>query len=227
MRPSNKVNLSFHPTTSHLIRDGEGFLGAGEITAKIVGKTSKRANTPGGLNLGPTEKSQSQEKRTFASDGSSQPGFASSKVPTLEERVVYEHRPHDTKDPSEKPLMDSIDEGNDGEPLPEAAVADGTELFGAPADAAPSAAIDDRPPNSRPGQDEASEAEKAGVVARRQIRKHLAVQTGAKPHTLPTPMADIDPHGFEDPLDPDFFKDVWIATAVHNVSTLCHSFMRK
>lgn len=116
--------------------------------------------------------------------------------------------------------MDVIDENEGGgevEDVPEAAVADGTELFGAVADAAPSAAVDDRPPNSRQGQDEASEAEKSGAAARRQIRKHLAVKTGAKPYTLPVPKPEIDPHGFGDPLDPAFFKDVWMTTAAHNV----------
>lgn len=156
----------------------------------------------------------------FGSDGSSQPGFASSKVPTIEETVIAQHQPHTTEDPSKQPLMDVIDEndgGEDVEDVAEAAVADGTEMFGAPADAAPSAAVDDRPPNAREGQDEASEAEKSGAMARRQIRKHLAVKTGAKPYTLPVPKAEIDPHGFTDPLDPAFFEDVWMTTAAHNV----------
>ncbi|KAG8909007.1 Phospholipase D1 [Tulasnella sp. 403] len=205
------------------IEQGEycvGIYGASEALAKMVGKAGKHGqangDVNGGMNLGPSEKSQAAEKRTYGSDGSEQPGFASSKVPTLEERVVWEHRPREPEEGQDRPLMDAIEENPDSDNVSEAKIQDGTEMFGAPADAALSPATDDRPPNARPGQDEASEAEKAGAEARKQIRKHLSVKTGAKPHTLPTPRPDIDPHGFADPLDPKFVNDVWIATAVHN-----------
>lgn len=187
------------------------------MAAKTVQKATKHGGVSVQANVGTSKKSQAAEKRTVASDGSGQPGFASSKVPTLEEMVISEHRPEETEN-GDRPLMDSVDDGDDGGDIPEAMVADGSELYGAPADAAPSASIDDRPPNSRPGQDEASEQEKAAVAARKQLRKHLSVKTGAKPYTLPTPKSEINPKGFSDPLDPKFIKDVWIATAVHNVS---------
>ncbi|KAG8989163.1 Phospholipase D1 [Tulasnella sp. JGI-2019a] len=90
------------------------------------------------------------------------------------------------------------------------------ELFGAPVDAAPSAQVDDRPLNDQPGQMEASEAERAAVEARKRIRQHLSVKTGNKPFTIPAPAVEIDPYGFEDPMDDGFFKDTWMTTAVHN-----------
>ncbi|KAG9048406.1 Phospholipase D1 [Tulasnella sp. UAMH 9824] len=109
----------------------QALLGIGEATAKFVGKQTKQGLPDAVI---PSSKHKDEEKRVHGSDGSQQPGFASSKVPTLEEK----------------------------------------------------------------------------------LRKHLAVKTGAKPYTLPTPKPDIDPHGFGDPLDSRFWKDVWCATAVHN-----------
>ncbi|KAG8968175.1 Phospholipase D1 [Tulasnella sp. 425] len=203
---------------SVLARDvGEqALLGLGEATAKFVGKATKHGLPD---NPAPMSKHKDDEKRIFGSDGSQQPGFASSKVPTLEEKVVAEHLPKKREEGEDKPLMDAIDEGQDepaSDAVSEARVQDGGDLFGAPADAAPSAKEDNRPPNSRPGQDESSPAERSAVAARQQLRKHLAVKTGAKPHTLPTPKPEIDPHGFGDPLDPGFWKDAWCSTAVHN-----------
>ncbi|KAG8922064.1 Phospholipase D1 [Tulasnella sp. 417] len=190
--------------------------GLGEATAKFVGKQMKQGLPSTAV---PGSKPKDEEKRIYGSDGSQQPGFASSKVPTLEEKVVAEHLPKNREEGEDKPLMDAIDEGQDdkgGDTVPEARVQDGGDLFGAPADAAPSAKEDSRPPNSRPGQDDTSSTERSAVAARQQLRKHLAVKTGAKPHTLPTPKPEIDPHGFGDPLDPRFWKDTWCATAVHN-----------
>ncbi|KAG9016332.1 Phospholipase D1 [Tulasnella sp. 427] len=194
----------------------QALLGLGEATAKFVGKSTKKGLPDVAV---PTSKGKDEEKRIYGSDGSQQPGFASSKVPTLEEKVVAEHLPKNREAGEDKPLMDAVDEGKDeagSDSIPEARVQDGGDLFGAPADAAPSAKEDNRPPNARQGQNEASEAEKAAVAARQQIRKHLAVKTGAKPYTLPTPKPEIDPHGFGDPLEPRFWKDAWCATAVHN-----------
>lgn len=193
-------------------------LGIGEATAKFVGKQTKQGLPDAMI---PTSKHEDEEKRVHGSDGSQQPGFASSKVQTLEEKVVAEHLPKKREEGQDKPLMDAIDEGQDemgSDAVSEARVQDGGDLFGAPADAAPSAKEDNRPPNARPGQDEPSAAERSAVTARQQLRKHLAVKTGAKPHTVPTPKPEIDPHGFGDPLDTRFWKDVWCATAVHNVS---------
>ncbi|KAG9009262.1 Phospholipase D1 [Tulasnella sp. JGI-2019a] len=196
----------------------QGAYGVAEVMAKTAGSLAKHNKVTPNASIGVKQKAQEQEKRVFGSDGSSQPGFASSKAPTMEERTIAEHRPKEGEKGSDPPLMDVIDEGNEpqgGEAVPEAATMDG-ELFGAPADAAPSAQVDDRPPNDQPGQMEASEAERAAVEARKRIRQHLSVKTGNKPFTIPAPAAEIDPYGFEDPLDDGFFKDTWMTTAVHN-----------
>lgn len=52
--------------------------------------------------------------------------------------------------------------------------------------------------------------------ARNVLRKHLHHKTPAQPETLPVETPDIDPNRFHDPLDPKFWDDMWLATAVSN-----------
>lgn len=134
-----------------------------------------------------------------------------------------EHRPRATADKSERPLVDAlkIPGAKDGEPK-EATTPDG-EKFGAPADASSTAYTDDQPPHARSGDKDVSPEEQGAVQARSLLRKHLSVNVGAKPWAVPTPAPEIDPHGFQDPVCDEFFKDIWVAAAVHNVSIIfCH-----
>lgn len=157
-----------------------------------------------------------EERETYGRDGELEPGFASSKVPTLEEKTVVEKRPHETS--GDEPLAAALEtvEKPSGSTAPDqqsAKTKDG-ELFGAPADAMPG---DNEPPHARaPNKEDADDEEKAAVRARTLLRKHLAVSLGTKNWTIPTPAPVIDPHGFDDPVSDKFYKDVWIAAAVHN-----------
>lgn len=167
-------------------------MGPGEATAKFVGKGNEQSLPD-----------------------------ASWKVSTLEETVVAEPLFKKREDIEDKPFIDAIDEGQNGtgsDVVSEARVQARGDLFAAPADVAPSAKEDNRPPNARPGQDEFSAAGRSAVAARQQLRQLSAVKTGVKPPTLPTPKPEINLHAFGDPLDSLFWKEVWCATAVHNVS---------
>ena len=46
-------------------------------------------------------------------------------------------------------------------------------------------------------------------------QRRLSV-TKQSPYSIPTPAPDIDPNGLADPLDPDFYEDVWIRVAARN-----------
>ena len=93
------------------------------------------------------------------------------------------------------------------------------ELFGAPADASRDSKTDDQPPHAVSGKNDATETEEKAVHARAEIRKHLSsAKVNSKIWTLPTPTPKVDPHGFEDPICDEFWKKVWMACAVHNVS---------
>ncbi|KAI5121406.1 hypothetical protein M0805_003178 [Coniferiporia weirii] len=163
------------------------------------------------------DKQLEEERQKYTRDGKKVPGFASAVVPTLEEKTIIEHRPPPDQASGDKPIEDAVD-GNtqDGGP-PEARVHDGSgELFGAPADASKDPRTDDEPPHARSDESDVSEEEKAAVQARRVVRKHLSANASSKPWTLPTPTPEVDPHGFEDPVSDKFWKNVWVACAVHN-----------
>ena len=58
--------------------------------------------------------------------------------------------------------------------------------------------------------------EKRAIAARKTLRKHLDVKTGMNVWSMPTPTPKINPNRFQDPLDERFWKDMWVAVAVHN-----------
>lgn len=94
------------------------------------------------------------------------------------------------------------------------------ELFGISANA--SASNDDMPMrvNDRESEDERKGMEEghAALKARKILRKHLSAKIQVSPWSMPTPTPDINPNGFHDPLDEKFWRNMWVATAVHNVS---------
>lgn len=95
-------------------------------------------------------------------------------------------------------------------------VGDGKEeLYGMPANAHLG---DSEVPNANTERNESTEQERLAVKARKTLRKHLNAKTKASPWSMPTPTPVIDPNRFHDPLDEKFWKDMWTAVAVHNVS---------
>lgn len=102
-----------------------------------------------------------------------------------------------------------------------------SEPFGAPANAHPD---DQAPPtkdrhgvteNDKSGEDhQPSQKEENAVKARKTLRKHLGAKVGMSPWSMPTPTPKINPNRFHDPLDDTFWKDMWVAVAVHNVSPI-------
>lgn len=97
---------------------------------------------------------------------------------------------------------------------------DNGELYGAPADASRDPKTDDQPPHAVSGKSDATETEEKAVHARAEIRKHLSTKFNPKVWTLPTPTPKVDPRKFEDPISDEFWKNVWMACAVHNVKAL-------
>lgn len=189
-------------------------------------------------------KTDDYSERQDSAGGKRVSGFASSVVPTLEEKTIYERRPTATH-ANGRPLFDAIDEGEaEGkEEVHEASVPkedlerftdkpvneqqDGgtskapkmghsslqTDKYGAPANATEN---DDAVPNKDTNRDEETENEQNAIKARQTLRKHLDAKVGVSPWTMPTPTPDIDPDEFADPLCEKFWKDMWVAVAVHN-----------
>lgn len=67
-------------------------------------------------------------------------------------------------------------------------------------------------------QKDTSTEEDLAVKARQTLRKHLNASVGFDAWNMPTATPKINPNRFHDPLDDRFWKDMWVAVAVHNVS---------
>ncbi|KAF8610545.1 phospholipase D [Ceratobasidium sp. AG-I] len=194
---------------------GQVAYGAEEVGLHKLGRLGHKLGATS-TTQGGNDATVDEERKMFSRSGKKEAGFADSVVPTLEEKTVMEHRPRKPDDKNEKPLEDALKvPGGQGVDPKEATTPDG-EKFGAPADASTSAFTDNQPPHARSGDKDVSPEEQGAVHARTLLRKHLSVSVGAKPWTIPTPAPEIDPHGFKDPACDEFFKEVWVAAAVHN-----------
>jgi phospholipase D1/2 len=203
--------------------------GTGDGTARDVGYYMRKAGfKTSGVDGSANDKQLEEERRTFNKKGEKVTGFASAVVPTLEEKTIMEHRPPKEQANGELPLMDSVDRDSNGSikgDLDQARVQDSSgELYGAPAGAEGGPQKDDAPPRGRTTSPKSPE-EDAAVDARKMIRKHLGSRVGAKPWTLPVPAPEVDPDGFGDPICDKFWKNMWVACAVHNVG-LSFAFSR-
>ncbi|EPQ51020.1 phospholipase D [Gloeophyllum trabeum ATCC 11539] len=159
------------------------------------------------------------ERTTYTRDGQQEAGFASAIIPTLEEQIIMEGRPPENQ-ANGKPLKEVLNSEGKGDKSesngrpPEARVDKG-ELYGAPAEAHDGAKQDDAPPEPNAIKKDADEEEQAAPGARSILRQHLTAQLNSK-WVLPTPRPVVDPDGFEDPICDEFWKNVWVASAVHN-----------
>lgn len=158
------------------------------------------------------------ERKDYTPKGEKVTGFASSAVPTLEEKTLMEGRPHkENADKSYPPhglQQDVITEEEDSDlgedqtqTNSEAFTLDG-ESFGAPANAP----RDDAPP--RPSADLDNEQQRGAAEVRSTLRKHLSVKSSN--WGVPTARPKVHADDFEDPIADSFWKEKWIASATHN-----------
>lgn len=208
----------------------------GEATSRDINAAFRHVGVKAKNTTGIAEQALKEERRTYARDGGEQPGFASAVVPTQEETIVMEHRPsNDQTEGNDKALEDKISksdltrDGNtqaDGA-MKEARVHDQSEeLYGAPANARTTSSTDDRPPRASGAKDDATGEESEAPETRGLLRKHLEAPLGSQAWTLPTPKPKVEANGFGDPICDEFWKNVWLASAVHNVrfpSALCRT----
>lgn len=172
------------------------------------------------------DKELDAERKDFNPDGHQETGFASSVVPTLEEKMIIEKRPpaeQVTAAPREGKLQDQTileqQEASNHDANAGMRTDDGV-LFGAPANVN-SPQVDDKPP-SRSGSG-VDEEEQIAPTARATLRKSLNGKPGNRAWTVPTSRPDVDSQGFEDPISDAFWKNVWVASAVHNVRQNCYT----
>ncbi|RPD77444.1 phospholipase D [Lentinus tigrinus ALCF2SS1-7] len=235
----NAAGMLFHD-----MLDGaqQGMHAMGEVgsmdTAKLLRKTGVKAH---GWDVTAGDQYLDEERKMYARTGNKEPGFPSSIVPTLEEKTIAEKRPRNPD--SGVPILELLEDGQTGngdattgqnneakdqnghaqngyaeakEHEPTEARVETGELYGAPADASADAAHDDQPPHARASKTDADSEEEKAPGVRATLRKHLNAKLGNKQWQLPTPAPHVDPHGFDDPICDAFWKDTWVASAVHN-----------
>lgn len=140
--------------------------------------------------------------------GEKEQGFASSVVPTVEEKAITQQQLDAANESTGLGLSSPQSEGDEGQAM----TSDGKELYGVPADVTKKGEVH----HARFEKQEGDETEKGAARARSTLRKHLSVKAGNKQWTVPAPAPLIDPHGFGDPVCDEFFEHVWLAAAVRN-----------
>lgn len=179
-----------------------------------------------GHNIG--DETITEERKDYNRDGQKETGFASSVVPTLEEKVVSEQNAQ-TNQKEGADATDAIGESfqsrNENAPNGHRVSSDSSSdlhagdntLYGAPANAK-SPVSDDEPP-ARSLKSDFDDEELAAPGARAIIRENLGGKSSRRrPWTVPTTKPRVEPQDFEDPISDAFWKDMWVASAVHNVS---------
>lgn len=193
--------------------------GSTDVASKLTSQALHKIGVGSAPDARTADVAVMNERQTFTRDGQEQPGFTSAVVPTQEEKMIYDHRPPQSKSLG-TPILDNPETAKSEKEgtAPETAKLNDGQLYGAPADASKDAKTDDEPPHAKGAKDDADAEERKAPRARSVLRKHLMADLGQSPWTLPTPTPKIDPDGFADPVCDEFWKDVWVASAVHNVS---------
>lgn len=145
------------------------------------------------------------ERKDFTAEGNERTGFASSEVPTIEERTIVDGRPPSSQADSANPepnctnpILDSSEKYNGVDP-PKKDVCNSTK----------SNATDDPLGHQPDGED------RNGASSTSIMWKHQASKPRTK-WTVPIRRPHVDPDGFEDPISDAFWKNVWVASTAYN-----------
>lgn len=138
------------------------------------------------------------ERKDFTMEGKERIGFASSEVPTIEEKMMANGR-------SGFPQADSIISAHNH--TDNLGKYDNTDALRYVADSTADDAADDYQQSSVDERDSS------------RSQKHQTVKLKTM-WTVPIHRPRVDPYEFEDPISEVFWMNVWVASAAYNV---CHS----
>lgn len=141
--------------------------------------------------------------------------FSSSVVRTLEEKTIIEKRP--PKDETDDATLKDQTIMEESESVSVQSRHTGL-VNGAPHEPSTidsGASTKHKSPSLRSDVD----SEDATASARETLRTNIGSRSGRKPWTVPTMKPRVGPQDFEDPISDTFWKNIWVASAVHNVST--------
>jgi phospholipase D1/2 len=203
-----------HFTVMHAANDVASHM-ADRVLDNVI-PISRRNETAAG------EQALQEERKPYSHPSEKEPGFANSAVPTLEEQTITEQWPPPSTQSDRKGPTATVNESSEG-PVPNAepsrARTPNGQLYGAPANALSSSTTNGRPSGTRHAASDTDSEERNAPAAQSIIQKHLSSKLGDNTSSLPTPMPHIDPQSFEDPISDEFWKDIWVASAVYNVNT--------
>ncbi|KAI6132273.1 phospholipase D [Pisolithus croceorrhizus] len=159
-----------------------------------------------------------EEQTIFTHERKKVPGFTSTAVPALEQQTTTKGSPPVVQVES-SPLRENLvksDRHGIGHDEPSEARITDDQAYAAPANASRNALTDDAVRCVQSEAEDVCEELLNAPHGRSTLLGHLAGELGKKTWSLPTPAPRIDPDDFEDPICDTFWKNVWVACAVHN-----------
>ncbi|KXN88185.1 Phospholipase D1 [Leucoagaricus sp. SymC.cos] len=169
-----------------------------DTSAATTKKLEKTGPKHGASDDGARDATLKAERQDYTMEGEERIGFASSEVPTIEERTIADERPPSLQADAaqeESKTADNINTPKNG----------GSGSFVANGTATEPLA--QRPVDDREGHD--------GTSNRNILRKQRTSNSGSK-WTVPIAKPHVDPSVFEDPISDAFWKNVWVASAAYN-----------
>jgi phospholipase D1/2 len=156
-----------------------------------------------------------QERSLYTHDGG-KPSFSPHVLaPTLEEKFEAEHQP--PTECADEIINDESVEGEVQEGGGSVPVATKFENGHLPTDAPLASKTYGQPSQARIGKNDNDGDEQKAQRARNLLRKYPNVKLGQSSRTVPIQKPKFDANSFEDPLCDEFWEDIWVASAVHNV----------
>jgi phospholipase D1/2 len=154
-----------------------------------------------------------QEGSKYTHGGRKPPYSPHALAPTLEEKVEAEHQlPTGCADGI---INDGSVEGEVQEAGGSAPVA--TKIENGHLLTSLASQTDSQPFQARIGKNDNDGGEQKVQRTRNLLRKYPNVKLGPSPRTVPTQKPKFDAYSFEDPLCDEFWEDIWVTSAVHNV----------
>lgn len=186
------------------------------IAQKTLGRASGRQNSS---QENVSDKNLREERSTYTHGGGKEPGFTSVVTQTLEEQVKTEEASVEGR--SGRNMIDGLPYIDPAMSTPRR---DDNQNSGLPNHLSGGFGH----PNGRTRK--VSEAtlygkdpEKDGHSRRSNSRRIQHSRSNTR-WTVSVPKPDVNPYGFDDPIADSFWKGVWVASAVHNVSIYLTNF---
>ncbi len=157
-----------------------------------------------------------QEGSSYSHDGGKPLYFPHALVPTLEEKVKVQHQPP-TGLANGMINEENVEREEHKTVVSAAPVATKVENGHLSADAPLASKTYGPPPHTRMGKNDNGVHEQKAQRTRHLMRKYPNANLGQSPRTVPTQKPEFDADSFEDPLCDEFWEDIWVASAMHNV----------